>query len=139
MKKYTKTSEHAIRMYNLYCGGLMAVSLIIMQAFIASVTLDFTAYISVFAFSLAIPLMAGTIVVNTIQSRTPYTPHPKLVRNVVIISSVISFVGVTTAIWHIVWIAGLVFLMSILIASLVYFIYVPKLEDENSLRKKNLL
>jgi hypothetical protein len=77
-----------------------------LQSFLAAQSLDTAAYISVFAFALAIPLLSCNILMN-------------LRRNSLAI--IASFTGLAFSFLHICWIGFVIFLGSTGIASLIYF------------------
>src|SRR5437588_11093224 len=69
-----RISRYAIRLHTLYAGGLIAISLIILQDFIGSAKLDLSALVSVVAFAAAIPLLSGMLVADAVQTKYPYSP-----------------------------------------------------------------
>ena len=129
-RKYRRLTEHEIRTYNLYCSSLIGIGVIILQAFIPSVALDLTAYISVVAFSASMPLMAGTLLIINIQNKYPYTKYSEVLISTVVISSFCALIGLAAAIWHISWVAGGVFLTGILLACIIYMPYVYHLKSQ---------
>src|SRR5690349_13596162 len=57
-----------IRQNNVIYGGLIAVGLILVQPFLTTTTLDWSAKVCVLAFSAAIPLLAALVLVNYQES-----------------------------------------------------------------------
>jgi len=128
-----KGNEYAIQLHDLYAGGLLVISLVILQAFLSLTPLDLTAVISVVAFSIAIPLLAGILVVNVIENKYPYSsPHlwtSKLVDILIVVGILADLVGIGAAFWHTSRIAGITFTITAIIASVAYACYIRKLEE----------
>ena len=53
-----------IRQNNLMYGGLIGIGIVMVQPFLSVSSLDFPAWICVVAFSVAIPLLAGLVLVT---------------------------------------------------------------------------
>lgn len=129
-----KSDAYAITLSNLYAGGLLVVSLIILQDFITLRTPDPASFISVLAFSVALPFLAGVLVVNVVESKYPYgSSHwviGRLVHIVFALGVLIALVGVAAAFWHVSWIAGVVFLGALVVAFIVDSVYVADLDED---------
>jgi hypothetical protein len=101
---------------NLIYGALITVGVLIVQPFLTAPSLDLAATISVIAFAVAIPLLAALILVNREETfrgrRTP--SRLAAVGNGVGQSA--AFIGIVAAFWHITWVAGVVVLVSSLVA-----------------------
>jgi hypothetical protein len=96
----------------LIVGGLVTFSLIIVQAFIATGLTDPASYICVFAFAIALPLMVlHVFYFGTLRLLTT-TIAPGSVGMLSLGSVILDVVGIAAAIWHISWIAGLLFIIS---------------------------
>jgi hypothetical protein len=128
-----QTNKHAIRLHTLYAGGLIAVSLIMLQGFLGLGKLDIPAFISVLAFAAAIPLLAGILVINVIERRYPYSSpgskSVKIVENFFYLGILIDLVGIASTFWHISFIAGIIFIVMAVISGLVYSIYIFNLSE----------
>lgn len=124
--------SYAVKLYNLYAGGLIIISLVILQDFLSANPLDRPAFLAVLAFSIALPLLSGTLVLNVVE-RYKYGPSKSLiaqiVRYVFLASILLDLAGIAAAFWHASWITGLVFIVSQLAALTIYSIYILKLDD----------
>ncbi len=129
-----KIDKYALEVQDVYAGGLIAISLVILQGFIGLASLDTAALISMIAFSAALPLLSGLLVIGIIERRyaygSPRTLVAYLVRILFILGIGLSFVGIRAAIWHSSWIAGVVSLVSSFIAAIIYALYAADLEEE---------
>jgi len=100
-------------------GGLLAISLVILQAFISSGTSDLTSTITVFAFAFAVPQLAIATLISIIDKDRKLdkfegpTKISTWVYFILLMLTLLSdCVGIITAFWHYSWIAGIVALMS---------------------------
>jgi hypothetical protein len=129
-----KIDKYALELHDVYAGGLIAISLVILQGFIGLASLDIAALISMIAFSAALPLLSGLLVIGLIERKYPYgsprTRIASLVRKLFILGIVLSFIGIGAAIWHASWIAGAVCVISSFTAAIVYMLYAADLEEE---------
>ena len=117
-------------------GGLIAFSLIIVQAFIATGLTDPASYISIMAFAIAIPLLAMyAFTYSALNLLTPFKA-PARVGITFIGGCLIDLIGLDAAFWHISWFAGLLFIASGLLGYGVYM--TPKLDVDESLNKNPL-
>ena len=67
------SDERRVSHYKLLFGGLIGMSLIILQDFLSAETLDLSALVSVIAFAVAVPLLAMGILIDDITK-----PHPSI-------------------------------------------------------------
>jgi hypothetical protein len=129
-----KIDKYALEVQDVYAGGLIAISLVILQGFIGLTPLDTMALISMIAFSAALPLLSGLLVIGIIERKytygSPRTLVASLVRILFILGIALSFVGIGAAIWHVSWIAGIVSTISTFIAAIIYALYAADLEEE---------
>ena len=130
-----ENDAYAIKLHNLYAGGLIAISLIILQDFLNVRSLDTPAFIAVLLFSIALPFLSGVIVLDVVEQRFTLGPARALTSKVVHIAFFLSIVtdlgAIAAAIWHASWICGVVFLGSLLAALAVYGIYIINLDDKD--------
>ena len=123
-----KGNRYVIRLSNFYAGGLIAVSLIILQGFIGLGKLDPLALVSVAFFAVALPFLSGILVVNAIEgehrSRFSSPIVVRVVDTCFFIGVLAATGGVAIALWHMSWIAGVSFLAALGIASVVYSFYI---------------
>ena len=131
-----KIDKYALEVQDVYAGGLIAISLVILQGFIglSPADLDNAALISIIAFSAALPLLSGILVIGIIENKysygSPRTTIASLVRILFILGIVLSLVGIEAAIWHTFWIAGVVSIVFSVIASIIYALYAADLEEK---------
>jgi hypothetical protein len=122
----------------LLVGGLIAFSLIIVQAFIATGLTDPASYISVFAFAIALPLMVlhvffyGTLKLLT-TARAPGSVGVLYAGGLIL-----DVFGIAAAFWHISWIAGLLVIISGSVAIFVYKTNADRVESQNKNPLSNL-
>ncbi len=128
--------EYETRMSKLAFGGLIGISLIIIQAFISSGPLDLSATISVLSFAVAIPLLAMRIIIDDtidMSKRIKSSVDGESVRWGGLCGAT---VGMVTAFWHMLWIAGVLFLVSGAFGLIVYLRYHYLLVDEREKEKQ---
>src|SRR5690349_4320640 len=109
-KRQLRSNPYAVKLHNLYAGGLMLISLVILQVFLSLGTLDTTALISIICFAVALPFLSGALVLNIIESRYQYSSSHRAVSLGVhfafLLSAFIDVVGISSAFWHTSWVAG---------------------------------
>lgn len=101
-------------------GGLIAVGLILVQPFLTAPSLDLPATISVVAFSVAIPMLAGLVLLNKEEIFRRRQVTSLTVRVAQAIAQGSAFTGVVAAFWHMLWLAGVGILVSGFVAMLVH-------------------
>jgi len=129
-----KSDEYSLRLYNFYIGGLVAIILVLLQTLLGLEPLDLSIKISVPAFAIALPLLAGMLVVNIVEEKYPYgharSVSARFMSIAFTIGSVATLVGIDAAFWHVMWQAGVAFLIALMAAVTVYGWYVAELEEE---------
>jgi len=128
-----KSDEYALRLYSLYIGGLVAFILVILQALLGVDRLGPAGVISVGAFAIALPPLAGGLVVNFVEEKYAYA-HPRSASaralNIFFSAGVVAtFVGVSAAFWRVSWIIGLLFVIILVATGFVYMWYISHLEE----------
>jgi hypothetical protein len=68
--------------------------------------------ISLYAFAVAIPLLAASIMLNNILWVAKYGSNSKWILIVKHISPICAIIGIIAVFWHLSWISGLVFSIS---------------------------
>jgi hypothetical protein len=130
-----RINGYAIRLHSLYAGGLLAISLIILQDFLGLGKLDLAALVSVVAFAAAIPLLSGMLVANVVQSKYRYSPAlsraPRVVESAFYLGILFDCLGIGAAFWHASVIAAIVFMVMVAISGLIYSVYIFSLSDES--------
>jgi len=114
---------------SVWSGGLIAIGVVILQVFLSSKKLDSAAYISIYAFALALPILSCNILVNFARRRKTKAAEKDKAsfREILfyLIGILASFVGLAAAFSHINLVAATLFSLSALIALAVYFKVVP--------------
>jgi hypothetical protein len=118
---------------NIWAGGLLAVSLVILQCFLPlnRSDVDLASLVSVCSLALAIPILTYKIVINTLRERKHKvrvtsahqhnrTPYPELLFFIIGVLSVL--IGTTAAFFHIHWIAAIIFAVCTIVGLIAYFV-----------------
>lgn len=142
-RKLMPTESNALKLTNIICSGLIAISLIIIQDYVSSGvftpsgTLDTARLISLLGFAMAIPLLAGAVASITlylhygyrrISDRNP-TTRSRALPLLVFPGIMSAFVGIAAAFWQTLWLAGLLFITASLAASILSIVAVNSLES----------
>jgi hypothetical protein len=90
---------------NLMYGGLIAISVVILQGFLSTPSIGVSGKISVVAFAIALPLLAVLILLGELHPGDP-TPSNVTYEITKAVAMVGSVTGVVAAFWHIDWLAG---------------------------------
>ncbi len=116
-RRWPRQQEEILRQQNLMYGGLIAIGIVMVQPFLTAPpgTLDLSARICVIAFSVAIPILAALVVVNSQETYRRRLTSSMFVRVARVVAFAAGFTGVVASFWHITPIAG----VGILVASLV--------------------
>jgi len=131
-----RNDTHNIRTNNLICGGLLAISLIILQDFIQLGVSNRFAFIVVVSFAIAIPCLVGVLFSNNHEAKYPYMHHAKFFNITYAIGILSGFIGVLATFWYLSWIAGVVFLGVAIAASVLCLAHYNQLsEDKEGLKK----
>jgi hypothetical protein len=112
--------EEVIRQQGLIYGGLIIIGVYVVQPFLVAPSLDASAEVSVIAFAVAIPLLAGLIVLNRQEAYRGRIATSITVTVARSIAQGAAFVGIVAGFWHITWVAGVTFLVAGLVAMLVH-------------------
>jgi hypothetical protein len=94
---------------NLMYGGLIAISVVILQGFLSASSLGVSGRISVVAFAVALPLLAVLILLGELHPDDPTqsTVSYEITKAVAMVGAI---TGVVAAFWHIDWLAGVALL-----------------------------
>jgi cation transport ATPase len=109
-----------LRQNSLIYGGLIGIGLILVQPFLTATSLDLSAKICVVAFSVAIPMLAGLILLNSEETFRRRYANSRSVRAAQSIALGGAFTGVVAGFWHILWFAGVGILVSGFVAMFVH-------------------
>jgi len=132
-KKIKLSQEHGKggRRVILWCGALLAVSVILLQDFITTGITDTPVFISAVALSLSIPILSGVIVALQWEVDVQFSMYgadPPRIGAVA--GSIIITVGVGAAFWHLSWIVGVLFIVAVLVTFVLVVRYLPTDEEE---------
>lgn len=117
-KRSAGQHDEVLRQQNLMHGGLIAISIVMVQPFLTAApeVFDLSARICVIAFSVAIPLLAALMVVNSQETyRRRLTPS-RFVQVARAVAFSAGFTGVVAGFWHITPIAGVGILVAAMVA-----------------------
>ena len=109
-----------IRQNNVLYGALIAIGLVLVQPFLTVTGLNWSARICVIAFSAAIPLLAALLLVNRQEDFRQRVTDSLVVRVAASVAQLLGYVGVVAGFWHIMWVAGVVILVSGFAAMMVH-------------------
>ena len=127
---FTKKTEYEDRWKMLSSSALIAISLIILQSLISLKSPDTSQFIAIIAFAIAIPLLAGAV--GIYQCELDYQRTIRLWTAItslcLFIGEVAAITGIAAILWHLSWIASLLFLVLSLMMFLVYAIYTTQIE-----------
>jgi hypothetical protein len=115
--RWPRQQEEILRQQNLMHGGLIAIGIVMVQPFLTAPpgSFDLSARICVIAFSVAIPILAALVVVNSQETYRRRLTSSMFVRVARVVAFAAGFTGVVASFWHITPIAG----VGILVASVV--------------------
>jgi hypothetical protein len=121
-----------VRSTTLAFTGLIAISVVILPAFLSTSTLDLAELISLLCFSLALPVLAGGIVINfvgieMIGQLSPQGTTPRWARLLIWSAFTTDILGIVAAIWHASWISGMVFLITTVCSVAIYLPSIRKM------------
>src|SRR5262245_1298986 len=112
--------REGVRQSGLIYGGLIGVAVLVLQPFIGAPSLDTSATVSVIAFAVAIPLLAGLAMVNWQEGFRGRRSTSISVTVAQSIAQAAAVTGIVAAFWHMTWVAGVIFLAAGLVAMLVH-------------------
>lgn len=113
----------------LILGGFIAICFLILQAFITT-TPDIAIYISLIAVAVAIPLLVGYFAVFTLQEKGLVADNSWIAGDMIGWTGMIgTIIGVDAALWHVYWLIGAIFLVSVFISTSVCSIYIARNSD----------
>ena len=116
--------------FNFYIAGLLAIGIIIFPLFLPGGRPDVAEFISISAIAMALPMLAGiSYIVNFVPSVLDYHSSAFLLF---LLAAALDLVGIGAALWHITWIASVLFIAST-IATATYTIVI-QLRHLRSLR-----
>jgi hypothetical protein len=108
--------DEVIRQSGVIYGGLILIGLYMVQPFLTASSLDVSAKVSVYAFAVAIPLLAALVLVNRQEMFRRRRTTSVTVAVAHSVAQGAALVGIVAGFWHITWIAGVTFLAVALVA-----------------------
>jgi uncharacterized membrane protein len=109
-----------LRQNSVIYGGLIAIGLILVQPFLTATSLDLSAKICVVAFSVAIPMLAGLVLLNKEETFRARYAKSRFVLVAQALAQGCAFIGVVAGFWHMLWLAGVGVLVSGVVAMFVH-------------------
>ena len=112
-------------------GSLVAIGVVILQAFLTTASLDLPSVISVLALAVSLPMLSTAVLITHAQASYQYASWPWYLTMVIVIGQTAAFIGVVAALWHISWVAGIVIVASTVIGLVAYRDYLKRLDIDN--------
>ena len=115
-------TERTRRLYLTYAGGLIAIDVVVMGAFIAAAfitagSLDFYAQISVILTALAFPMLVCCLLsLNFTNQELLGTAR---IVSLLLVGSIATFWAIFFALYHVSWIASVLFFISAIVAAVI--------------------
>lgn len=101
-------------------AGLIGTGIVMVQPFLTANSLDLPAWICVVAFALAIPLLAGLVLVTHHEVFMRRASGSKLVTIAQSVAVGFAFTGIVSGFWHVTWVAGVAVLVASALAVAVH-------------------
>jgi hypothetical protein len=127
--------QEGIRQNNLMYGGLIGIGIVLVQPFLTVGSLDLSAWICVVAFSVAIPLLAGLVLVSHQEAFMRRASGSKLVTIAQSVAVFFAFTGIVSGFWHVTWVAGVGVLVASALALAVHSAGYTKLMSRRAARE----
>ena len=108
--------REGLRQLGLIYSGLIGVAVLMVQPFLAAPTIDATARISIIAFAVAIPLLAGLVMVNWQEEFRGRRSTSITVTVAQSMAQLAAVTGIVAGFWHVTWVAGVTFLVAGIVA-----------------------
>jgi len=119
MKKY-KVDTNFQNENRFIFSGLLGISVVAIIQFLQLSALDTPLTVSLYSFSVAVPLLTLSVFTITVTSHLEYTVVPGYLVMTHTIGTFAAFTGTVCIFWHFSRIAGIVFLLMSLIATVIY-------------------
>ncbi|HYT44953.1 MAG TPA: hypothetical protein VEP90_21680 [Methylomirabilota bacterium] len=137
----TKKVEVEDRIGIVMASGLLAISLLIFSSLVSSASLDTPQFISLLAFATSIPMLATAIALTQFElSYRCYSENSTTIGNTIIVFGFLATIlGVFADIWHLSWIASLLFIVVSLTMTIITINYVSnpdfKYQEKGDIRE----
>jgi hypothetical protein len=103
--------REGLRQLGLIYSGLIGVAVLMVQPFLAAPSLDASARVSIIAFAVAIPLLAGLVMVVWQEGFRGRRSNSISVTVAQSIAQLAAVTGIVAGFWHVTWVAGVTFLV----------------------------
>lgn len=118
-KKRWITDQNHFQNSSVISAALLAIFLIILQAFIGLGLHTVCSYIVVISLAVSAPCLAGRIVIMTHEQKYRYRQNAAIINSLYFFGLLFGFTGLAATFWYMSPIAGIVFL----VVSLIVFIF----------------
>ena len=108
--------REGVRQLGLIYSGLIGVAVLMVQPFLTTPSLDVSARVSIVAFAVAIPLLAGLVMVNWQERFRGRRSTSIGVTISQAIAQLAAVTGIVAGFWHVTWVAGVTFLVAGIVA-----------------------
>jgi hypothetical protein len=129
--KMYKVNQQKRLQSNFMYGGLIGIGILFIIDLVNQTPLDGTLTIALFCFSIALPFLGLLIVRNYLEATHEYTIQSAHMRIAGWLGILGIFAGVLAEIWHILWIAGCIFLLCSLWGIIGYSLFQTALKKAN--------
>jgi peptidoglycan/LPS O-acetylase OafA/YrhL len=128
-----KRDPYATKLQNFFSAALIAIALVFLQSFNGPMGSDTSGSIAIIAFAIALPLLGATFLLETVESRYEYGPRSffgKLTYLCYLLGILAAMVGTTAALWRILPIAGIAFMATSILTTVVFGLYILQLTEK---------
>jgi cation transport ATPase len=129
-RKRWKTDKEHLFTNNLVSGAMLAIFLVIIQAFIQIGLHNLCSYVVVISLAISGPCFAASIFTNSKEVKYPYKRSAIIVNTIYGFGILFGFLGLVTTFWYISWIIGIVFLGASLLVFVFSLLYVKQLSQD---------
>jgi hypothetical protein len=105
-----------VRQQKIVYAGLLGAAFIMVEPFLTAASLDVSGKICVVAFAVAIPLLAGLLLVAEHEAFVRHPTKSVLVKTTKPVAQNTAFVAIVAGFWHISWIAGIAMIAATVVA-----------------------
>ncbi|WP_248305393.1 hypothetical protein [Agromyces sp. H66] len=113
-------TDEWLKQNNLMYGGLVGICIVLVQPLVTDAAPSPLGLASVILFAIAIPLLAGLILLNRQESYRHRLARSRAVTVFRSLAMGTAFAGIVTTFWGVSWIAGAVLLVSAFVATFVH-------------------
>lgn len=111
--EHSKNKAIFVQADTFILGGLTAINIVILQALISLGKLDAPSVIALLALGISIPTAAGYLFIRFIQEKYHIETYEwRIISYIPFVAMFGGWIGITFAIWHALWLAGVIFLVT---------------------------